>query len=417
MRALLLAIAVFAVGCSHLETVRRMDSREVATGLLRLEIDSAQLEKTVMQRGLESKTFNARPLREDIRYSAELLKRAVGTPGADPTLLGAAQAGLNITGLEYDLLRTDVEATSRGVDKTVRSSCALGLGAVQEGMAALRKDPAWATREVLELNRVLVTAEDQRDAVMTVAPKANALRAGVTAAQIASGALALKTLVQTGPAALSRLIAWLRGARGEMAMLEFAAVGANGVGARVISSAGALTLTDAEVIALAQVGQLSATAVSLYMLANGKPPKVPDPKAFENWARSAPKRLVKPGTERLRYQIKQCGPEEALITSADGKVKIWADGTRAADSYLLEAKFVGAPETSPYIEGSTCNAEVRAMIRGEMVQEFEKYAAVIRDPNTPAMALEVVINDARAVAYFEGILNELGIPGHVIVRL
>lgn len=411
-----MSIGVFAVGCSHVETVRRMDSRELATGLLRLEIEAAQLEKAVAQRGLEGKTFNPRPLREDVRYSAELLKRAVSTPEGAPTLLAAAQAGLNIVGLEYDLLRTDVEATSRGVDKTVRSSCELGLGAVQEGMAALRRDPAWATREVLELNRVLVMAEDQRDAVMEVAPKANVMRVGVTAAQLASGALALKTLIQTGPAALSRLIAWLRGARGEMAMLEFAAVGANGVGARVLCSTGALTLTDTEVIALEQVGQLSATAVSLYMMANGKPPKVPDPKAFEEWARRAPKRRVEITNERLRYQVRQTGPEETLV-KARGEEQIWADGTRAADAHLLEAKFIETPKESPFIEGSACDATIRAVIRKKLVKQFQAYAEVIRDPNTPAVAIEVIVNDLRAVPYFESILAELGIPGQVVVKL
>lgn len=80
MRALLLSLGVFAVGCSHMETVRRMDSREVATGLLRLEIEAAQLEKTVAQRGLEGKTFSPRSLREDVRYSAELLFCDEGMP-------------------------------------------------------------------------------------------------------------------------------------------------------------------------------------------------------------------------------------------------------------------------------------------------------------------------------------------------
>jgi hypothetical protein len=48
--------------------------------------------------------------------------------------------------------------------------------------------------------------------------------------------------------------------------------------------------------------------------------------------------------------------------------------------------------------------------------EFRSYAAVIADGTTPAVAMEVVINDARALPFFERLLRALGIPGEVVVK-
>jgi hypothetical protein len=55
-------------------------------------------------------------------------------------------------------------------------------------------------------------------------------------------------------------------------------------------------------------------------------------------------------------------------------------------------------------------------MRADVRKEFLRYAAVIRDPASPAVALEVITNDARAVPFFESVLAELGIPGNVVVR-
>jgi hypothetical protein len=45
-----------------------------------------------------------------------------------------------------------------------------------------------------------------------------------------------------------------------------------------------------------------------------------------------------------------------------------------------------------------------------------RYAAVIKDPDTPVMGLEVIVNDGRAVPFFEALLRQFGIPGEVVVR-
>jgi hypothetical protein len=39
----------------------------------------------------------------------------------------------------------------------------------------------------------------------------------------------------------------------------------------------------------------------------------------------------------------------------------------------------------------------------------------LKDPATPAVGLEIILNDARAVSYFEVLMRELGIPGRIVV--
>src|SRR5262249_46076545 len=96
--------------------------------------------------------------------------------------------------------------------------------------------------------------------------------------------------------------------------------------------------------------------------------------------------------------------------------KVWADGIRAEDQTLLDAKFIDKPGRSPFIEGSDCPDFIRDKILPQIDDEFRRYAAVISDSNTPVKALEVITNDARAVPYFEGLLEKYGIPGNVVVR-
>lgn len=146
-----------------------------------------------------------------------------------------------------------------------------------------------------------------------------------------------------------------------------------------------------------------------------RPPKKPDPAAFDKWSRQAERRPAFEDPEGASdFQKKHAGMEEILVEG--GGKEIWADGVRASDAHLLEAKYIEKPATSPFIEGSACDGDIRQIIRTKMVKEFERYAAVILDPATPAVGLEVIVNDARALPYFQSLLSELGIPGRVVVR-
>lgn len=147
----------------------------------------------------------------------------------------------------------------------------------------------------------------------------------------------------------------------------------------------------------------------------GRPPKKPDSAAFEKWSRQAERRPAVEDPEGASdFQKKHAGMEEILVEG--GGKEIWADGVRASDAHLLEAKYIEKPATSPFIEGSACDGGIRQIIRTKMVKEFGRYAAVILDPATPAVGLEVIVNDARALPYFQSLLSELGIPGRVVVK-
>nr|WP_309890797.1 restriction endonuclease fold toxin-2 domain-containing protein [Archangium sp.] len=78
-------------------------------------------------------------------------------------------------------------------------------------------------------------------------------------------------------------------------------------------------------------------------------------------------------------------------------------------------KHVDKPESSPFITVSRCSDAVRHMIREKELNQFNRYAAVLKDPATPAVGLEIILNDARAVPYFEVVMRELGIPGRIVV--
>jgi hypothetical protein len=43
-------------------------------------------------------------------------------------------------------------------------------------------------------------------------------------------------------------------------------------------------------------------------------------------------------------------------------------------------------------------------------------AAVLRDEATPAVALEVITKEVRAVPFFEALMGEAGVLGEVVVK-
>jgi hypothetical protein len=210
---------------------------------------------------------------------------------------------------------------------------------------------------------------------------------------------------------LGRIAGALAEPAGATMGVEVTAGGAAAVS--LVSSSGAIVLTEVEVISLVQAGALSATAVQLMMMANGRPPKVPDPKRFAEWVNRAPTRPpLQPDKDFSKYQVKLAGPLEKLLTASSGE-KVWADGVREADCRLLETKLVGPPENSPFVNVEN---QIQQGIRNQVREEFARYAAVIRDPASPAIALEVITNEPRAVPFFESLLQEMGIPGEVVVR-
>jgi len=56
----------------------------------------------------------------------------------------------------------------------------------------------------------------------------------------------------------------------------------------------------------------------------------------------------------------------------------------------------------------------RILVRIE--DEFLRYAAVINDPKTPVIGLEVITNEPRSVPFFENLLIRFSISGQVVVK-
>jgi restriction endonuclease fold toxin 2 of polymorphic toxin system len=146
---------------------------------------------------------------------------------------------------------------------------------------------------------------------------------------------------------------------------------------------------------------------------NAKPKKV-DLKGFIEWMQKVKRRPVPENREAYQYQRKHTGPEEMLVSG--GGEQVWADGARMDSARLVEVKHISAADNSPFVPDSKCDDYVRTMIQDEVAEEFSRYAAVINDPRTPAVALEVVLNESKAVPFFESLLQRFGIPGEVLVR-
>ena len=95
---------------------------------------------------------------------------------------------------------------------------------------------------------------------------------------------------------------------------------------------------------------------------------------------------------------------------------IVADGYRVNDAGALEAKHVGNPARSPFIEDSSIHEPVRETIRAEQDDEFRRYGQVVDDPSNPVRHVEVITNDPRAVPYFERLMAKYDVPGQVIIK-
>jgi hypothetical protein len=143
-------------------------------------------------------------------------------------------------------------------------------------------------------------------------------------------------------------------------------------------------------------------------------PKKVDLKAFKAWLEKVKRRPAREDSEAFQYQRKHAGPEEMQVSG--GGQHIWADGARQESAKVVEVKHVGDASKSPFIPGSKCDEGVRLVIQRGVTDEFERYAAVIKDPDNPIVALEVIVNDGGAVPFFKSLLMKFGIPGEVLVR-
>ena len=188
-----------------------------------------------------------------------------------------------------------------------------------------------------------------------------------------------------------------------------------GVGAPAGSSAGVLPgVVPGTGVAPALAASGTRSAGGPEPTTEGMKPKKVDLEAFKEWLGKVTRRPARDNSEAYKYQCKHAGPEELHVSG--GGEEVWADGARMESARLVEVKHVGDAERSPFIPGSKCGETARTMILDALMDEFARYAAVIKDPDTPVMGLEVIVNDGRAVPFFEALLRKFGIPGEVVVR-
>jgi hypothetical protein len=163
------------------------------------------------------------------------------------------------------------------------------------------------------------------------------------------------------------------------------------------------------------VDELAAAAPASRLATEGatwKPPRQIDLERY-------PTQATPTSAARNRFEIEHTGPNNyrvAMEDLPDGSAReIWADGIRAEDGFLLDAKHVGNPGSSPYIDGSRAPDFVRDSARSQFEHEVRRYSSLIWDSDAPFRGLEIITNDANAARYFEEVLVRYNVPGRVVV--
>ncbi|HVE83074.1 MAG TPA: AHH domain-containing protein [Myxococcales bacterium] len=237
----------------------------VATRALQLELDVENLRP--MARILGERSFREERLDEvhgHLEKVAEWL--AVADELGDYEWLGPASAMVHFAGLEYDLVRTDLEATARGFGGTIHGATGPGVAAGRTAMDRIHADPGWVARSPGEVADALSTMVRCRQAA-SAAPATNVLKSGVVAASIYTAAFSTVALVRAAPGMLARLSAWLAGTGEPAAALVASAEG--GVAIRAVAGGSSIAVTVAEVQALVDAGVVSVTAHMLFAMARG----------------------------------------------------------------------------------------------------------------------------------------------------
>lgn len=117
-----------------------------------------------------------------------------------------------------------------------------------------------------------------------------------------------------------------------------------------------------------------------------------------------------------QYQVRVAGPNQYDMPTGDGRL-VAADGFRPLDGAIIDAKYTDNPTCSLYNldNPSSIPQPIFESAFAKGGEEFNKYAAVIRDPANHAQFLEVVVNDPKLVPYFQFLMAEQHVPGLVRV--
>jgi hypothetical protein len=183
----------------------------------------------------------------------------------DVNALHAGEVGRSFAGIGYEVIATKIDATAHGQGALIQNGANRALGSVWAGLKKFMADPKFFLRDPRGTAALFNQAQSDRDNICAVAPIAYQATLALNAALITEGALSLARLTQAGIPALARIVEWMRAGGASEGVLMTA--GAGGAGVALVTTGGALVLTDAEVIALAEAGRLSTAALGLYVLA------------------------------------------------------------------------------------------------------------------------------------------------------
>ena len=124
--------------------------------------------------------------------------------------------------------------------------------------------------------------------------------------------------------------------------------------------------------------------------------------------RTTPMQYSKPGTLTSRaydYQRAHTGMVEFEVVG--GGKSVWADGIDGTT--LVDAKYIENPASSPY------TGTAPDFINASTIDEISRYGAVIGDAGTSFTDLRIIVNHPQGAEYFATMLDDLQIPGSVIL--
>lgn len=139
-----------------------------------------------------------------------------------------------------------------------------------------------------------------------------------------------------------------------------------------------------------------------------------DPQKVQQWIPTLEVKATPSKTNNDKYEIKHTGAFNYKIVASDGTFA-WADGIRASDCRILDAKHVNDPKISPYVPGSNAFELTR---QGTYAQEdglFGRYAVVLDDPQIPLVGLEVITNETLSIPYWDDLISKHKILGKTVI--
>jgi hypothetical protein len=134
--------------------------------------------------------------------------------------------------------------------------------------------------------------------------------------------------------------------------------------------------------------------------------------SYDEWFASLKIKDTPKSSREDRFEIKYTGEKNFRLIGSSRM--FWADGI--VEQTILETKLVLNAERSPFVSPSKIPDFVRESIDAKTRSEFDRIALILRDDNNPLTFLRVIVNDDKAIPYFESLLLEFEIPGEVVVR-